>query len=122
MGRREIPHDRVMAAATRMAEATLADMFGEGCGATVLHGDLDGIGADDAFEALEAALAPVMVVSGDWRDSPGVDVYDLVTRFAEEHFSKVRHKKFPTGMYVAVMGDLLQEGSEIGGEQGDTEC
>jgi len=97
-----------MLASENMLQRTLENMFPDDSSANLLIGDLDEMPAGEVFEALETSLGPVLGVAGDWRRSP-VDVYDIVIRFAEERYAKMRHQKFPAGMYVVVMGEPLED-------------
>ncbi len=94
-----------------MLQGALVDMFPKDSGAVVLLGDLDTLAASEIFEILEileTRSVPVLAVAGDWRNS-GVDVYDIVMRFAEERYAKMRHRKFSAGMYVVIMGEPLED-------------
>jgi hypothetical protein len=104
----------IMKHAKELASRCLEDM---GCkGAAWLLGECDSLAPDEAMELLQRRASASMAVCGDWRDNEH-DVYDTVSRFAENNFARVRQRKFPVGSYVVVMSDRLEQAQDSDDQQ-----
>lgn len=72
-----------------------------------------GLTATEIWFKLELFEAPRLVVGGLWRDNPDIDVYDVVLRYAESNFSRIRQEKFESGplagCFAVIMADPLSD-------------
>ena len=77
----------------------------------ILEGTCDGLSAEDIGKTLADSPAESLFVFGDWRKGApvGVDTYDEILRYAEDHYSRLRHRKFNDGGYVVIMAKPLKE-------------
>ena len=100
----QMSKEQVLRHAIDLSTRTVKDMGLEG--GEWLIGQCDLLDPEHAMEFLLDRASPIMVVAGDWRDNKN-DIYDVVIRFAEDHFGRIRHKKYPVGTYVVVMSDRL---------------
>jgi hypothetical protein len=99
-----ISKENVMRHAMELANNAIKDMGIERGEWLICKCDL--LDPEHIMELLLDKASPVMVVAGDWRDNKD-DVYDVVVRFAEDHFRRIRHKKYPIGTYVVIMSDQI---------------
>jgi hypothetical protein len=100
----------VIAIAAAKAEEAAKDMrLG---GVVRIIGELDALSPEKADELLEAKSlgGDSVLVVGDWRvgDARNVDAYDLVLKFLEDDFTRMRSYKSPDGWYAAAATGKLR--------------
>jgi len=81
-------------------------------GYLVVVGSPDGLPADKVEACLSGVVggADSVAIAGDWSRgmASGVDTYDMVLKFGEDRFRRMRHKKFDDGCYVVVLSQRLR--------------
>lgn len=101
-----IPHDKIIEKAKKMSSRVVEAMGISDCSFFLER--FDKADMEDVLGVLEQTTSGSIAVSGDWRDSP-LDIYDVVVRYAEDNFSRIRSQKFAAGVYVVVMTGRLKE-------------
>lgn len=64
---------------------------------------------------LERQKADSMVIEGHWRPSNlvGIDIYDLILKFAEDNFHRIRSKKSDDdGRYLVIVSEPINDPDE----------
>lgn len=95
--------DKLWPATMSAAQATAESM---GVGDRAIWVEFGQHSPDDICAILDDQLAESIVIVGDWRGSK-FDVYDVVLRFVEERYGRMRHMKFHAGTYVVVVSKKL---------------
>jgi hypothetical protein len=97
-------NEKILEKAKNLASKCLSSMGYDR--AEWVESDCDGLSSQEIFDLLLYREDDVMVVYGDWRGEK-IDTYDVVLTFAENKFSRMRHLKHQTGLYVVVMAEPL---------------
>lgn len=100
----QLSNEQVLRHAIDLSTRAVKEMGIEG--GEWLIGRCDLLDPERAMEFLLDRTSPIIIVAGDWRNNKN-DIYDVVIRFAEDHFGRIRHKKYPVGTYVVVMSERL---------------
>lgn len=103
----ELPYEEAMDTIKRLATRSASDMVLED--PEWICSSFEGLSPESIWDTLKASGDKPKVVIGDWRLNKEVDVYDVVLRFAESNFSRIRQAKFKTGSFAVIMANPLTD-------------